>query len=407
MAESDEMLQIEPLPYHRAIRSYLQQEEPQVWQWYGSNRVRAEQADALRFELLKSTYRLDRENHARLYNLADEAAHAIGLNAPITVYQAQNPDGLNASLAYLPGEAHVVFHGPITTRLSDTELKALLAHELAHSLLYDRWDGELLIAEQILSAMTNDRQATTAHMATARLFQLYTEIFCDRMALAATGSPLEVISMLVKVATGLEEVDANSYLKQADEILGKGKLKSEGLSHPEAYIRAHALRLWHDRAAGVDEKIARLIEGEFAIDELDLLGQIEVGGYTRQLIDVILAPQWIQTDLILSHARLYFEDYEPPTQAPDVSSVKHAIERSDEGMCNFYCYIMLDFASADRELEEAPLAHVMEVAESIYLHKQFRDIAAKELRLRKQQLDKIYSDRERIVATAEQAEASQ
>lgn len=175
--------QRKPLPYHFAIRDYLKNEESQIWEWYASNRVRSEQAEAIRFELLKSTYRIDREAQPAIYDVADQVVKHLELPVPITLYQAQNPQGLNASLAYIPEEAHVVFHGPVSSKLSEPELRALLAHELGHLLLYRQWNGDLLIADQVLSAMTHDREADTSHFASARLFGLYTEVFCDRNCL--------------------------------------------------------------------------------------------------------------------------------------------------------------------------------------------------------------------------------
>lgn len=140
--------------------------------------------------------------------------------------------------------------------------------------------------------------------ASARLFALYTEVYCDRISLSVVESPLVVISMLVKIATDLDEVNPESYLKQAAEILGKGPIKTAGLSHPEAYIRAHVLQLWHEQAADANLQIAELIEGPPALDELDLTRQMRVVGVTRQLVDAMLAPKWLQTDVILAHARL-------------------------------------------------------------------------------------------------------
>ncbi|MCZ6655340.1 MAG: peptidase M48, partial [Planctomycetota bacterium] len=124
--------------------------------------------------------------------------------------------------------------------------------------------------------MTSDTSAETPHFASARRFGLYTEIFCDRAALSVVKEPLDVIAMLVKVHTGLDDVDAESYLRQAGEILGQGPLQSEELSHPEAYIRAHAIRLWHEGRPAVDAEIAELIERPVALDELDFLGQQQI-----------------------------------------------------------------------------------------------------------------------------------
>ena len=136
---------LQPLPYHLALRDYLKAEEAEVWRWFAGQRVRAEQAEAERFELLKSTYRMDRESQPAVYAAAEAAAGRLGLHVPITLYQAQNPAGLNASLAFVPDEAHIVLHGPVAARLSEPELRALLAHELSHLVLWRCGDGEHLI----------------------------------------------------------------------------------------------------------------------------------------------------------------------------------------------------------------------------------------------------------------------
>jgi len=63
------------------------------------------------------------------------------LQVPVTIYQTQNPEGMNASLAFTPGEAHIILRGLIISKFSANELRALLAHELGHMLFYTAWDG--------------------------------------------------------------------------------------------------------------------------------------------------------------------------------------------------------------------------------------------------------------------------
>ncbi len=151
---------LEPLPYQLQIRDFLMREEAEIWNWYRSAKFREEQAEAVRFELLKATYRVDRESQPRWYDAAEEAAAKLGLDGPLTIYQAQNPEvavkfcerqgsrhtpcavtlqklrflqrrtadgtgtvpatlkihsleGMNAGLAFLPGEGHLVLSGPI------------------------------------------------------------------------------------------------------------------------------------------------------------------------------------------------------------------------------------------------------------------------------------------------------
>ncbi len=398
--------ELKPLPYHEAMRDYLKAEETDVWRWYSSNKVRCEQAEAVRFELLKSTYRVEREAQGETYAAAEDVARKLGLDVPLTIYQAQNPQGLNASLAYVPGEAHVVLHGPVAAKLTGAEFRALLAHELSHFLLWRSWDGEYMVTEQILAALTHDPLADTPHFASARLFALYNEVFCDRGALLVADDPLLVIAMLLKVETQVEEVSPESYLRQADEVFGRGETKTEGLSHPEAFIRARAVKLWADRDPQSERKIEEMLEGRPALGNLDLLRQRTVAGLTRRLIDVLLSRRWIQTEPVLAHARLFFEEYLPPEDLLEDPALAADIRTDDRPMQDYYAYVLLDFVTADRDLEEFPLAAALELAEKLALKDRFIEIAKRELRLRKKQLETIDQDKEKLLAQADEGPVS-
>ena len=391
---------IDPLPYHQALREYLQAEEPDVWQWYTSHKNRDEQAEAVRFELLKSTYRLDPDLQPAIYETAQEVARALGLDIPLTIYQAQNPQGLNASLAFVPGEAHIILHGPVSSKLTADEFRALLAHELSHFLLWQSWNGEYLVTEQILAAMTHDRAADTPHFASARLFALYSELFCDRAALLVTGDPLVVISMLLKVETQLDEVSPESYLRQADEVFGRGPATTEGLSHPEAFIRARSLKLWSDNDPQCHASIQEMLEGRPALNNLDLLAQRRVAELTRRLINGLLSHRWMQSAPVLAHARLFFEDYAPPADRRDDAVLAEDLRTDDVPLQDYYSYVLLDFVTADRDLEELPLAAALLLAENVGLKERFFEIAKRELRLRKRQLESIDQDKEKLLAQA-------
>jgi Zn-dependent protease with chaperone function len=405
-AQSADAFELKPLPYHEAIRAYLKEEEPAVWHWYAANKIRDEKPEDVRFDLLKSTYRVDRETRPAVYAVAEEVARRLGLEVPITIYQAQNPQGLNASLAYVPGEAHIVLHGPVSSKLTDSEFRALLGHELSHYLLWHLWDGEHMAAEQILAAMTHDPSADTCHFATARLVSLYNEVFCDRGALLIASDPLVVIAMLLKVETQLDEVSPESYLRQADEVLGSGDAKTDGLSHPEAFIRARAIELWSDRDPEADRKVQEILEGRPALNNLDLLAQRKVAGLTRRLLDVLLSRPWMQTVPVLAHARLYFEDYVPPEEILEDAALPADLSTDDVSMQDYYGYILLDFVTADRDLEELPLAAALALAERLGLKDRFAEIAKRELRLRKKQLETIDAEKEKLLATAHEAPAS-
>ncbi len=393
-------LRLSPLPYHFAIRDYLKREQREIWEWYASNRVQDNQADAVRFELLKSTYRVDRDSQPMLYDVADQVANDLGLDVPVTIYQAQNPQGLNASLAYLPNEAHIVFHGAITTKLKGDEVRALLGHELSHLLLWQGWEGEYLIVDQILSALTYDPNSDITHLESARLFRLFSEIFCDRGSLAIVSDPAAVVSMLVKVMTDLEDVNAHSYMRQADEIFQKSNPKTDEYTHPEAYIRARAIQLWFDADPEADAKISRMIEGPTSLHRPDFLGQERLGQLTRCLLDRLLTPQWVRTDAVLAHARLFFHDYVAPSTAAEDPTLTETLQQADDTVRDYACYVLLDFVTSDRDLEEFPLAAALALSEKLDIKKRFVELARKELRMRKTQIDNVDRDKSDLLAKA-------
>src|ERR1043165_6080119 len=94
-----------PLPYQDALAEYLKTDEPETWAWFDSAEVKSEFAENLRVELLKQTYRLDPAAYPELFAALGEAQARLGVDAPVTLYQAQANHQLNAALYHLPGEA--------------------------------------------------------------------------------------------------------------------------------------------------------------------------------------------------------------------------------------------------------------------------------------------------------------
>jgi len=394
-------LPIEPLAYHVQMVQYLKSQESDLWTWFSGDRLQKQQNDAVRLDLLKSTYRIEREANAALYAAADTVSSKLGLAVPTTFYQAQGVSGTNACLAYTPGEVHIVLIGPVLAALTETELRCVLGHELLHFVLLDRW-RDYMISSQLLAAMSNDESAQPAHIASARLFQLYTEVYCDRGAHLVSGDLNATITALVKTETGATDASAESYLRQVDEVFAKGHPRAEGVTHPETFIRARAIKLWAEQPQIAAQEITGVIEGPLAIEELDLLGQQRVSELTRRLANVALQPKWIQTEPTLAHARLFFSDFQPKA-APD-KEMAQDLKCASEKLRDYACYVLLDFATADRDLEEAPLAAMLLLSDDLGVGERFRQLAAKELNLRKKQLAALETDATKIVAEAARGE---
>jgi len=399
MASGADPRQLQPLPFHQAIVDYLQSEDAEIWNWLAEKSAGGESADAVRLDLLKKTYRLDPDEHEDLYKVAGEVASRLGIDAPVTCYQAQSAAVRTASLAYLPGEIHLVLHGPVLQDLTGGEMRALIGHELAHYQFYDGWDGRFLHAANMLAALSHDIGGEDAYGETARLFDLHTEIFCDRGGLCVADATDDVITMLVKIETGLARVNAEKYVRQAEEIFNRSEVKTEGLTHPECFVRTRALRLWQEQGSHADEEIARMITGKPALGSLDLITRVRIAETTRRLIRRFLAPRWMRSEINLAQARTYFPDFSLADSQLDTSP--SSIPDGDQQLRDYWCYVLLDFATADRDLEFAPLALAIELARKLGLSERFEAIAVKEMGLRKKQFAKITREAGKLMASAD------
>ena len=392
---------LEPLPYHVELRDCLKSRERELWNWFASARAQADYTENLRLELLKSTYRLDAEGHPELYQSVEVAKARLQLDIPITLYQAQNRPQPNATLYFMPGEGHIVFSGSLLSQLGAEEIKSVIGHELAHHHLWGREGGEFHIADRLIQAVANDPRAASSHEQTARRFQLYTEIFADRGSLCVTGDVNPVVASLVKIQTGLSQVSAASYLRQAEEIFAKATVATEGVSHPEAFIRARALALWEEHADEATPRISDMIEGTMALDELDLIGQSRLANHTRRFLEYFLQPKWFQTTAILGHAKLFFADFNP-VKTRDVSSFE-GFKFSDPKLREYFCYLLLDFVTADPELDDMPLVAALDLSRQLEMDAQFEKLAAKELKMKLRDVRKLKDQAVELLAKAEVA----
>ena len=299
----------------------------------------------------------------------------------------------------MSGEGHIVFSGPVLTLLNTEELQSVIGHELAHYHLWGRENGEYHIADRLLLAVANDPRSMRCHQESARRFQLYTEIFADRGSLRVAGNVDPVVAGLVKIQTGLSQVSAPAYLKQAEEIFAQGIASTEGLSHPESFIRARALVLWQEQPTDAEAQISAMIEGTTELDGLDVIGQTRIASATRTILQHLLRPKWFQTPAVLGHAKLFFEDFQPAHG--NGTALAGALHLAEPRFHEYLCYVLLDFVRADADLDEMPLAAALELSRRIGMETQFEKIAAKELKLKARDLRRVREQASELLAEAE------
>ncbi len=391
-----------PLPWLQRMTDHLQTHEPALWKWFAGSVVDEEHTRKVKLELLKATYRIDRDAEPELYAQIDDVLEKSGIAAAVTCYQAQTGSGLNATLAYLPGEAHIIFSGQVLELLSAEERLAMLGHELAHFALLEQDDHAYLVAGEALRALAHDSATAPSHSRSEQLFQLFTETFADLHALHITGDPLPVVSTLVKLNTGLTNVSAKNYLRQAEEIFAGGSTTSEQLTHPEPYLRARAVQLWAAQGADALPEIEQMIAGPLRLEELDLLGQQHVESLTRRLITAYLQLPALRTDTLLAHARAFHDDFAITDDAPEDTTLADDLRTDDDRLRDYWCYVLLDFVATDRELEDLPASAAVVLADRLGLGERFGELLRDELEVSQRRFRKLESSAEKVIEKAEQ-----
>jgi Peptidase family M48 len=414
-------------PYQLKVRDFFRR-QTSTWEFFAAARTREAQLIAFQTELLKNTYRFSRESEPALFEKIDRVREQLELGTlPVMAYQAQYANAgndLNASVIYLDQQAHLVFSGPILEKLNEEELLAVIAHELMHVRLYTLLNGDLEVADRIITSIANHRDGEGVYLETARLFKLYTEIYCDRGAYAVLGDPTPVITMLLKLATGLTTVNAESYSRQAEAIFSaEPGTKSDTPTHPENFIRTRALRLWHEQGEAATAAISQMIEGLPDLDRLDLFTQQQLSDLTREFLQEYLRPAWIRSTLVMALEQQYFQtsgktceraanaansvfgqdggsaDSASGNSMPEPAQLQETIAGLHPDIRTYFGYVLLDFALADPSLEDMPAGRAFEFAAEMQLSDVYDTICKKELQLNdkkwlqhKQKVQKAYAE---------------
>ena len=401
------------LPYHAAVANHLRTGESALWAWFESDQMSTRYSEKVKLELLKSTYRLTRADQPDLYASADIAIERLGVALPVTIYQRQGgADAANAALIFLPDEVAVMLMGNISELLNEAEMLALLGHEIAHHRLYTMDGGQYFTAARLLGWCVDQPGCEASFAETDRLFQLHTEIFADMGALHVTGDRDAVIASLIKVTTGLKSVTPSSYLEQAEEILEKYKQGSDGLSHPELFIRAKALDLLATDPPRIGQT-ELLVRGPIEAKRLDILGQQALSAVSRKLVDRLLAAPFMRNDYTLNLAERYFPGYgEGDSELIDGDSsesksaatgLKAEVNATAKSCHDYFAYLLLDFATVDPESGDAHLAWSLDLASQIGLFPVYEPIARKELKRKKDELTKLKRGASQIIEKANDA----
>lgn len=379
------------LPFHKKLADFLQNEERELWEWFSGDAFTQGAFDEQRLYLLKNTYRLEREKHAALYEQAESVAHALHLSAPVTLYQMMDGQQRNAGLVFQPGQIHITFSGDMLTAFTGAEMQFALGHEMAHYIHQTSDKGRFQTADRLLDWICGENGASASYGHSFRLTRLYQEIYSDRIGYFCCNDVKAAISTLVRLSSGLSEVSVQAYLAQADEVVSQSQAEgSEGISHPETFIRALALADWASGDLNADDKLKSLVEGNPKLEALDVLSQAKLSKTTADFIAAFINRPWQNTETLEAHAQGYFYEFKlnSESQASELlmQSLKGALEALPKDMQEYFGFVLLDFVTVDPDLEDAPLIESLRFAKSVGLTESYDGLVAKELKFTKKQM---------------------
>ena len=381
-------MQLEPLPYHVAAAGILERAEPELWRWFRSDAFSKSYKAETDKDLLRTAIRLERAAdgsgpNERRYALAGQARDALGLAAPITLFQMQDAAGTpNAFLVFTPGEIMIAFSGRILELLAtDAELLDLLGHEISHYKLFTEAEGRFHTVDRLLLWLIQRDNCPPEFFETWRRNKLYTEIYCDLGGLMACRDRDATIRGLVKAIADFKDADAESYLRQAQELLAKDPGATRGTTHPELHVRVLAIANAGLPPQDFHTLLHPLISGKIELGGLDLVDQQRLRELTRGLLDRVLADKGAASEEAVAHARQMFADYQPPA-APVPPLTKETASLSASAI-DYLAYLLLDLGAMDGTGSRAAMTVAAQAADELGIGPRFREIARLELKGRR------------------------
>jgi hypothetical protein len=384
-------MNFQPLPYHKAVAHHLESQEPDLWAWFRSDETDEQRRRRSRVELLKNAIELDVKGlNGRRHALASIAKGRLQLSVPVRLYQAHDTGGSpNAYLLYQPGEIVIVFQGRILELLTEPELLDLLGHEMSHYKLYVEDGGRYHVAQRLLAWIGSQPSCPAPFIETARRLSLYTEIYCDIGGLTACEDRNATISGLAKTVGNFRDVDAATYLRQANEILALDPSSSIGTTHPELHIRVLSLAQSQQlETEAFHNFLQLLIDGRIGLGQLDVFEQALLREATHTLIDRVSAQPGVATDRYLSHVREFRPGYKPSPPVADATP-SLGLPSLDAHAQLYLGYVLMDLATADADNMQAAWPVVVKTAEVYGLEATLRSIARDEFKGRRKLLKQL------------------
>jgi Zn-dependent protease with chaperone function len=206
--------------------------------------------DVARTELLGTAIKVSDQQYPRVFEAAKAAGAALRVRVPVIF--ASPSSSIKCKVLGTDDAPHLIVSLELAEKLDDTELIAVIAHELAHI-----QNGQILYATALHylnnSAAFFVRWVIQPAIMTLQAWSRRAEITCDRASLLAVRDLDKTLQALVRVELGLEKgsaFNAEEYLRALPDVKkgGIGRLAEAFRSHPYVPKRVQALRLFAESA---------------------------------------------------------------------------------------------------------------------------------------------------------------
>lgn len=345
-----------PLPYMLQVLEFATSQSP-IWSHFEKN-YHAENKQLEIDDLIKGSYIITPNTHSVLFDALNWVVEKMDLkDIHFEIYQQEQSKWDNAQIIFNNKEAVILLAGKAWQEMNLEVLKALLAHECAHYYLLHHNDGKFAICIKILQALANEHYHSAIFEETIRKFQLYTEIYCDRVAYQLLQQVDPMIELLITISSGLKKVDVAGYIVQAQKIVTKDPhFTSEQYTHPENFIRALSLLHWHENKEEADQLITALIAPQTVLHRMDYFDQQYHQKMTKQILNVLMQHSIMQNEWCVAHAQTYFPKFSMEKVSNKSFEIPNFPKHTHESFLFYYAYILHDFTLLDHDLDDFAIA---------------------------------------------------
>lgn len=400
----DESASIVTSPYVRRLCEYFRVNFHDEWR--ESTDVLNRPVPQRENESVRLGQELSRSETTVHYLQCEALLKRMGLQFPVTLYDGADSNVLNAVLLFEPEHVRLLIGPRLQNRIPEHEAESLLAHSLAEFCFLRYNDSETGVLERSLKLLSNQANCPPAIRRTQERFDRRKMVFSDRLAVSVVDETGVYLAAILNAdREPQEELGGTPHLtleESPQEKPGRHDARDneDSRENDGLAFRVATLRQTSSMSVAELESQCAQFDGCLSLQTLDVLQQQLLFDATVELLNRFMQRDWLKTPTLLQYAGELCPADVRGKYSADAGLASLALQNSMPDVRHYFCAVLLDLSTIDSSLQEFALAAACLLAGEIGLQENFRELAAKELRLGTRSLDRIFGDAEHIVASA-------